>query len=172
MKKLIAITLVLVIALSLAACGGGGSSSSSSRAGSSTPPASSTPPTSSSAPVAPSSTPEAKPSYEVDLSVYEAAEILDIEYIQDWMLPSDGVVTVFIDNNGYCQIDVGGIYQVELDKYVEQLKSNGMEAVDDSGKKFSIDETQVEIVTTLMNEEPYEASKSFISLYIYDMSMF
>ncbi len=169
MKKLIMIALVLVLALSLAACGGNNTPSSNSGNSTPTPPASqgstsTTPPT--------SGTPEAKPSYEVDLSVYEAAEILDIEYIQDWMLPSDGVVTVFIDNNGYCQIDVGGIYQVELDKYVEQLKSNGMEAVDDSGKKFSIDDTQVEIVTTLMNEEPYEASKSFISLYIYDMSMF
>ncbi len=141
MKKLIALALVLVIALSLAACGGGGSSSSSSRAASSTPPASSSAPAQTPPSSTPQSTPETEPEAEAPASVEwpdndytaQVPQLPEtIEILQAYEIQSQGNFTLdfveqitYADGEAYAEELTGAGFTVEASAQIDNWYFTG-----------------------------------------------
>jgi hypothetical protein len=65
-----------------------------------------------------------------DLSKYTAVEMPKLEFVKDWMLPADGVLTdVFILGSTSRTFRIGGLYDATYDKYLASLVDNGMKVI-------------------------------------------
>jgi hypothetical protein len=58
---------------------------------------------------------------------YTAVERPQVEHIEAWMIPADGVLTTAEKSGGSVyQFVIGGMTNAQYEKYIETLKANGM----------------------------------------------
>jgi hypothetical protein len=148
MKKIIAITLVMVLALSLlTACGDGGGGSSNTPSGGNNTPSGN------------NSTPSGNNGGDTyDPKDHFTAVEVDIDFVEDWMLPTDGVITeVELENDVLMiyKITVEGISKAQSENYEKTLESKGMANFMDT---WGNNDVSIDFTKTFLKDKPEDSS--------------
>lgn len=155
MKKIFALALALMMVLSLAACGGG-KDPAPSGSGTADPGTQQTDPGNSEVTTPPED--ETEPSAEIDLSQFTAVEVPDWEILEDWMVPTGGVLTEADEMMGLYFLTVSGITMAEVESYEQVLVDNGLTAHTGNISTHIFDNDQVEIFLDLQAVETTKES--------------
>ena len=102
---------------------------------------------------------------------YPPVEMLESDYIADWMLPDAGILTYAEDTGkGYFEFTVGNLNGVQYDRYLETLVENGMEQT--AEETYANDTVEIRLMTAVFNRNPGMQgdiyASSYLDVYIYD----
>jgi hypothetical protein len=123
--------IALAIGLIMASCGGGSSNKQSG---------SSTKETSKKESTAMMSRDELK-------KLHKEVEMPKIDFIEDWMLPKDGILTEAKQDGGtQWSFTVEGIYKVQYDNYLKTLESKAQKKASASDEVFSYNGVDISIM--------------------------
>ena len=155
MKKILALALALMLVFALAACGEKEPNPSGNGTDNSTPSGSNT---------TNPNPQETEPSTEIDLSQFTAVDIPDWEILEDWMVPTGGVLTSASEMMGLHFLTVSGITMAEVESYEQVLVDNGLTAHTGNPTTHSFDNDSVEITLALQAVETTKTSEMKITI--------
>jgi hypothetical protein len=159
MRKHIFLVLALALAFTLAACGGNETPAALTGSGT-------TPPTTQggSDTTTPSSTPDNNGGDHYNPNDHFTAVPVDIDFVEDWMLPTDGVITeVELEDEGLgiYMIRIEGISKAQKENFEKTLESKGMGNFMDT---WSDDAVVIDFTNTFL-EDKAEGSILILRMY-------
>jgi hypothetical protein len=87
---------------------------------------------------------------------YEAVERPKVDFIEDWMLPADGILTEAKEENPVFKIwkfTVGGLNKAQYEKYQKTLEAKGMKVAAAVDKTYFNDSAEISIYTGYFRED-------------------
>ena len=161
MKRILLITVALIMVLTLAACGG---TTASKLGGDAIDPAPSAVSTVGSVAPEPSNAPEPSATVSYDLTQFTAVAVPDWEILEDWMIPAGGVLTKASEQMGMHFLTVSGITRAEVDSYEQVLVANGLTAHTGNVSTHIFDNDEVSVTLAIQAVEQTKESTLRITI--------
>ena len=87
---------------------------------------------------------------------YDAVERPKVDFIEDWMLPTDGILTDAKEENsvlGIWEFRVGGLNKAQYEKYQKALEAKDMKEAAAVDKTYYNDNVEISIHTGFFKED-------------------
>ena len=102
---------------------------------------------------------------------YPPVDMIELDYIEEWMLPAEGILTYAEDMGEYGEFTIGALNGEQYDNYLQTLEDHGMEKMEE--QLYQNDTVQIKIFTKVFRRNPevengiYNAS--YLDVYVYDL---